>query len=528
MSDPYVRLQARLDEAKSRETLNRDIAKLQKKLNKLKLKPEIDPKAISALTKKLDRLLSQQQTTSIGRNMGNQITQGLTSEITQSVTQALEQAEDVVGSEMQKLTAKSLSGMEAGLESGLRSTTRTEQTFTKTLTAGIKDFSSWLQSSLIGGQLVKMTRQALTTVRELDTAMNGLAAASSMTATQLESFYNSANDIARQTGITTQEILHQATAWTKLGFTGSEAVSRMTKLSAQLRLLSPSLTSDGAVSALSGIMEAYGIEAADALDGILSKITAVGRRLTLGNDELLAMLQTSASAMADADNTLDETLALEAAAFAVTRDTGVADGLQSAALKLRGIQKESTEADASLRNLQATLHDLTGVSVTENLAGVDTYKSTYQILKEISTVWDSLSDTAQTETLELLFGQSHSSAGASLLSDFSNVENAMDAMAHSAGDAKTAMTAAMDSIDYKLNQIKETGTGIAQNLFNREDMKTVLDIVSSLGNALDFLTDKLGLFGTIGAGAGLYAGFQNIGKGRMSVRISKPIICYLF
>ena len=102
----------------------------------------------------------------------------------------------------------------------------------------------------------------------------------------------------------------------------------------------------------------------------------------------------------------------------------------------------------------------------------------------------------------------------------------MDSMANSAGNAEAELSVAMDSIEYKLNKVKETGTGIAQNLFKREEMKWILDIISSIGSGIDFLTEKIGLLGTIGFGAGLFAGIKNIGKFRMSVRISK--YCFLF
>ena len=88
-------------------------------------------------------------------------------------------------------------------------------------------------------------------------------------------------------------------------------------------------------------------------------------------------------------------------------------------------------------------------------------------------------------------------------------------MANSAGSAEREMSVIMDSLDYKLNRNKETWTGVAQNLLQREDMKAIVDAFTSIGEAVDSVTDKLGLFGTIGLGAGLFAGFKNIGRPKM-------------
>lgn len=85
-------------------------------------------------------------------------------------------------------------------------------------------------------------------------------------------------------------------------------------------------------------------------------------------------------------------------------------------------------------------------------------------------------------------------------------------MANSAGNADAEMSVVIDSLDYKLNRLKETTTGIAQSLFQREDMKSAVDGLTSVMNVVEQIISKLGLFGTIGVGAGLFAGFNNIGR----------------
>lgn len=104
----------------------------------------------------------------------------------------------------------------------------------------------------------------------------------------------------------------------------------------------------------------------------------------------------------------------------------------------------------------------------------------------------------------------------------------MNSMAHSAGSAEAEMSIIVDSIDYKLNKLHETGTGIAQNLFQREDMKSVIDVVTSLANGIDFLTNKLGLFGTVAtgfAGYGIVSIVRNFSKSNL--RIIKTLLQFL-
>ena len=84
-------------------------------------------------------------------------------------------------------------------------------------------------------------------------------------------------------------------------------------------------------------------------------------------------------------------------------------------------------------------------------------------------------------------------------------------MANSAGNAEKEMETITKSLEYKINALKETGTGIWQNLFARDDIATVVELLTKLAEAIDFVTDKLGLFGTIGAGAGIAALIKNLG-----------------
>jgi len=102
----------------------------------------------------------------------------------------------------------------------------------------------------------------------------------------------------------------------------------------------------------------------------------------------------------------------------------------------------------------------------------------------------------------------------------------MDLMANSAGNAEKEMSVIMDSLDFKLNRLSETGTSIAQNLFKRDDMKTVIDGLTSVMNVIDSLTSKLGLFGSIGLGAGIFAGVKNIGKTCECMDFKSSVLCF--
>ena len=68
--------------------------------------------------------------------------------------------------------------------------------------------------------LVNVGRDGFQTIRELDTALVDLKKTTAMNSSQLEEFYFDSNDVAKQMGVTTQAIIDQASAWSRLNKIG--------------------------------------------------------------------------------------------------------------------------------------------------------------------------------------------------------------------------------------------------------------------------------------------------------------------
>lgn len=73
-------------------------------------------------------------------------------------------------------------------------------------------------------------------------------------------------------------------------------------------------------------------------------------------------------------------------------------------MRIRGMNEQTEELDDSLVNIKGDVYELTGGKVSIMLDS-QTYKSTFEILKEISEVWDDLSDKDQAQLLDKLFGK---------------------------------------------------------------------------------------------------------------------------
>lgn len=204
--------------------------------------------------------------------------------------------------------------------------------------------------------------------------------------------------------------------------------------------------------------------------------------------------------------------------------------LKSISSRIRKMNEETGEFDETLQTISGDVYELTNnrVSIMED---EDTYKDIYTILKEISEVWNDLTDKQHAQLLDKLFGTRQTNVGSAIIQNFSQAQKALDMISDGAanGDSMREMEVIMDSVAYKANEFKETFTGIAQDTVMTDFLKSVIesgtrllntladgaDVVRPLLNTLSGIlevvtkiTDTIGLLPTIMAGLA----FKNVGE----------------
>ena len=168
--------------------------------------------------------------------------------------------------------------------------------------------------------LIRYGREIYSTINQLDYALVDLKKTTTMSTTDLNAFYKSANDIAKQNGVTTKTIIDQAAAWSRLSYSSKEEAETMAKLSSQFKAISPGMTEENATDGLVSTMQAFHIGVADVQREIMDNVNRIGNTMATSNDEIVEMLKRSSAAMQAANNTIEETIALESAAVQITRN----------------------------------------------------------------------------------------------------------------------------------------------------------------------------------------------------------------
>lgn len=385
------------------------------------------------------------------------------------------------------------------------------QSLGDTLKNNVSKVAQWISATTLLFRAFRALKSAISTVVALDTAMIDLRKTTSATEAEYRQFYQTANETAKQLGQTTEAIISQTAEWSRLGYTMQEA-AELAKNSAIFASVSPGMDTSMATDGLVSIIKAYDIDVNDTLDGIISKINAVGNAFAVSNIDIVEAMTRSSSAMSAANNTFDETIALATAAIEITRDaSSVGNGLKTLSMRIRGYDEETEEYSDEVAKLTGTIADLTKVASNNNRGislfeadDLNTYRSTYDILSDIADIWEEMTDKNRAELLEALFGKRQAQIGSAILKNFDQARNSIETMEKSAGSAEKEMEKIYNSLEYKLNALKETWVGVAQNLFQTDDISMVITALTKLSELIDTITGTLGVFGSV-AVAGVIA-----------------------
>lgn len=189
--------------------------------------------------------------------------------------------------------------------------------------------------------------------------------------------------------------------------------------------------------------------------------------------------------------------------------------IRGAKAELEEMGEDTTDLAQGTSKIRKDILALSGVDI---MLDENTFKSTYQILKEISDVYDDLSDVNRAAVLEKLAGKNNANTVAAVLQDFSIAQNVMDSMGNAAGSASEELNKYLDSIEGKLQTLSATFQEIAKNVLQSDFMKDLLDSLIAVANAIGKITESLGgldpLF-TIGTGAAIFASAKNKGGAKL-------------
>lgn len=360
------------------------------------------------------------------------------------------------------------------------------QTFGGMLQKLYSKFGGWYFISQTFTAMMRTLKQMVSNVKELDAAMTELRKVTDATEAAYDSFFENATERAKSVGATLTDTITASADFARLGYSMSEAAELADAALIYKNIGDGIADISEASESLISTMKAFGIEAADAMT-IVDKFNIVGNNFSISSAGIGEALQRSAAALASTGASLEESIALVVGMNNVIQNPEVTGtGLKTLAMYIRAAKTEAEEAGIStdgmansVSELRQELLDLLGVDINID---DDTFKPLYQQLSEISEAFNKLDadSTKRSAVLELLGGKRGASNVASLLTNWSDVEAAMQTATNSSGSALAENEKHLDSINGKLSQLSATFESLSAHVVNSDLVKVALDVANTL------------------------------------------------
>lgn len=340
--------------------------------------------------------------------------------------------------------------------------------------------ASYGQFYVVLGQI----RNIISTHQEVDAALTETRKVAGLTKDEMREFQAESLETADALGVVQTELINATTEFTRLGIAFDEAkkFGELASIGSVVGDIGDSsAVSNYLIASLNGFRE-LSLTSADATR-VLDMFNEVANNTSINFEALGEGTKRFAASMSTAGNSIEQSLGLLTGGYDVTRDAEkVATALNTISLRLRGINDEGEEELELVPKMEETFkkYGLTLLDVTED--GVVGMKSTYEILKDISGVWDELSkdEFALTNILEAMSGKRHANTLAAILESWDTVEKTVQLAMNSVGSADEEYGYYLESMDAATNRFKNSISQLYQTVISSDALIGLIEQVTEL------------------------------------------------
>lgn len=518
MNDFLILLQAKLDEAKSKNNINKDIDRLQKKLNKLKFQTTLDPKAAQNLANKIGKLVNQEIVISnigIDQSQAVQSAQQTGQQISQNIAIGINQFSGKVHSEVQKL-ADRINEIDRSIDNGYGSSeyqnqiNRTIASLKEQTSQATQSFSQWLSVSSAVTLLISKTKSAISELKAVNTLLTEISKANDkLSKSDLAQIGDNAFDVASKYGKTATDYLSGVQEAFRAGYENAESIAE----------LSVAAQSAGDITAELANQYIIATDKAYQFGGSVEKLTEVldgsnyiTNHNTVSMTDLAEGMSIVGAQAASLGVKANETTAVLGTMIATTQQSGseMARAFRAILLNLQQVTDEEEGIDAEGLTKYENACKALNVSLKETKNGVTSLRNPMEVIKGLATEYSKLdsNDIRITNLLSSVGGKLRATALSAILENYDMYERMLQEYANGTGFMATEAKRAANSWEGSMNHLSNTWTDTIENIAHSDAIITIINSFNSLLSVVNNITDKLGSLKSIGFGAGLFAGIR--------------------
>lgn len=291
-----------------------------------------------------------------------------------------------------------------------------------------------------------------------------------------------------------------ASMFRKSGFNDQDSAT-LASVAAQFQnVADTAISAEDAAGSIVSQIRAFGEDAGFA-QTVVDAYNEVANSFSVGTNDLSKAMEVASAGLATYNNSFEEILGLVTAGSEVMvgRSAQVARGLST-------IASNTAKAGDELAKYGITVYDAEG-----------NFRSTYDILKDLSKIWGTMSDVERQALGETLSGGVNQyKVLAAIMGNFTTAIDATKTAYESAGSAAEENSRYMESLEAKTTALKATFEDFSNNVINSDFVGRLLDVANGflkLANTdLGRFVTQVGLISGVGLGLSQLVKISNIGS----------------
>lgn len=410
------------------------------------------------------------------------------------------------GAEVPITKLRQLSQEFIGIQNSARQAGKLGLSFFDTVKQGMKSFSYWTSSTFLVMKAIQEVRQVITNVKELDNAMMDLTMATGYNKNQVEELMDTYFKLGEELSATATDVAASADTWLRQGKSISET-NELIKDSMILSKIS-GLSAEESTKYLTSAMKGYKVATEDVL-GVVDKLSAVDMASATDVGGLAEGMSEVAASADLAGVSMDKLLGYLAIVGETTQS-----GMSEVGTSFNAIFARMGNIKlARLKDYQNNGEDLSNVETVLRGEGivlrdsVNEFRNFGEVLDEVAGRWTSFSEVSQRAIASAFAGTHHMNEFIILMENYGKAVEYSEISMESNGQAMEKFAAYEDTITAHTEKFKNAYQEMAKELLDSSVVKAFVD----LGTGATKLVKELGLLGSIGLGASLFAGIKNAG-----------------
>lgn len=369
-------------------------------------------------------------------------------------------------------------------------------------------------------------KQMCQTVVEVNTAMTGLYRITNLSAQQYEVLYDKMIASAKEYGATLTDIINSTSSWIRLGFNENvaERLSEITAMYMHVTDLDYDTAVKNLVTAYKGfsdqLLGMFDNDTAKSVEYVADIFDKLGNEMPVSAAQVGEGLTRCASVMQQAGVTIEEASAMITGGGAITQDFAtMGSALKIASLRIRSMKgelqalgEEVDENIESVSKVQTQILNLTHGKVNIFEEDGETFRDIFEVFRDIANIMPELKETEQADLLEIVAGKNRSNSIQSMLSNWDEVETALQKATEAQGTAAVENDKYMKSAQGHIDALKAAWQAFSATFVKSDFLTNSLTVLTKFVDVLDVLVDKLGTVPTVLGAIAAYASTKGVGE----------------